>query len=309
MLPFRNALIALALFVVPALRAQQPVPPIPPDTVTRQIVHTRDGSTVFGHVIAEDSTSIRIETTGGVLSISRADILSLTNVKAGDMHDGEYWFPDPNRTRLFFGPTGRMLDKGEGYYMNTYLLLQNFVGGLTDHVTIGGGFSLIPGVDPTEWLYYLTPKVSLYRQPSFNVAVGAFAGVLPKVRGGDFGVLYGVVTKGGPDASVTAGTGFGYAGSNIASRPVFMLGGEARVSRRVALLTENYLYVENNRITECTINSCSDVAHYNTSGVVSYGLRFLGEKLSVDFAFFNVASHDTDWIFPGIPYISFGAKF
>ncbi|MGH7635934.1 MAG: hypothetical protein ACRENC_19580, partial [Gemmatimonadaceae bacterium] len=242
-------------------------------------------------------------------SVPRANLLSVTTIRAGDMHGGEYWFPDPNRTRLFFAPTARMLDEGEGYYMNTYLLLQNFVGGLTDRVTVGGGFSLIPGVNPTNWLYYVTPKISVYDSDELHAAAGVLAGVVPHVSGGGFGLLYGVVTTGGRDRSISAGTGVGYAGSSISTRPVFMLGGETRVSRRVALLSENYLYVQGDKSSQCGVSSCRTVTNNDASGVISYGVRFLGEKLSVDFALFQVASHDTDWIFPGIPYVSFGVKF
>jgi hypothetical protein len=302
---FRLTLLCLLFCAPPALRGQQQ----PPDTTTRQIVRTRDGSTLFGRVIAEDSASIRIETTGGVLTIARADVVSITTVRAGDMHDGQYWFPDPNRTRLFFAPTGRMLDAGEGYYMNTYLLFQSVAGGFSSRVTLGGGFSLLPGVNPSDWLYYFTPKVGVYQSSSVNVAVGAFAGFLPETSPSGFGILYGVATEGGPNGSITEGVGFGYAGSRLAQRPVGMLGGQQRVSRRIALISENYLYVEKASNTSCVLNVCTDVSDNRPHALVSYGLRFLGDKLSVDFAFFNVAGQGADWIFPGVPYLSFGVKF
>ena len=41
--------------------------------------------------------------------------------------------------------------------------------------------------------------------------------------------------------------------------------------------------------------------------LISYGLRFFGEKTSVDFAFFNIL--DDDAIFPGIPYLGFVWNF
>ncbi len=305
----RRLSLLLALVIAPSLAAQRSQTAPPADTALRQIIHTRDGSTLFGRVVAQDSVSIRFETSGGTLTLSRSAVLTVETVRVSDMHGGEYWFPDPNRTRLFFGPTGRMLDRGEGYYQNTYLILQNFVGGLNDYVTMGGGFSLVPGVNPTDWLYYITPKVGIYRSEDLNVAIGGLAGFVPNADINGFGVAYGVVTKGGPNGSVTAGVGFGYAGSTIASKPVFLLGGEQRVSRRIALLTENYLYLGNSVSSECNINSCSDANHYRLDGAVSYGLRFLGEKLSVDLAFFNIINPGTDKIFPGIPYISFGAKF
>jgi hypothetical protein len=301
----RLMLIGLLMCAGTVLGAQQPQPP-KPDSATRQLVRIRDGSTVFGRVVSEDSASIRIETTGGVLTLARGDVLSITNVRSSDMHSGEYWFPDPHRTRLLFAPTGRMLDQGEGYYMNTYLLFQSFAGGLTNAFTVGGGFSLLPGVDPTQWLYYVTPKVGVYRSSDFNVAVGAFAGLLPETSPSGFGVLYGVGTYGGPDGSVSAGAGFGYAGSSISDQPVFMIGGEQRVSRRVALISENYLFRSrsNRNDVGCVPGPCP----YQVHGVVSYGLRFLGEKMSVDFAFLN-APGEADWIFPGVPYLSFGVKF
>lgn len=301
-LPF---LLAFLLFV-PSLAAQQTAPP---DTVTRQIIHTRDGSTLVGRIVAQDSTSIRFETSGGVLVLARTAVLNVETVKASAIHDGEYWFPDPNRTRLFLGPTGRTLDQGEGYYQNTYLVLQNFAGGINDYVTMGGGFSLIPGVNPSQWLYYVTPKVGVYRSENLNAAVGAIAGYLDESDVHGIGLAYGAVTKGGPDGSVTAGVGFGYAGSKIESNPVILLGGNQRITRRFTLLTENYFYIKSGTTSSCTINNCSDNTSYQLYGAFSYGLRFMGEKLSVDFAFFNPLGPDTDKIVPGIPYISFGMKF
>jgi hypothetical protein len=88
-----------------------------------------------------------------------------------------------------------------------------------------------------------------------------------------------------------------------------MLGGEQRVSRRFALLSENYLYVAKHTIGVCDSSSCTQSSSNQATGLASYGLRFLGEKLSVDFAFFNGFGQGADWIFPGIPYLSFGVKF
>jgi hypothetical protein len=203
-----------------------------------------------------------------------------------------------------------MLEQGEGYYMNTYLLLQNFVGAPTNNVTIGGGFALLPGVDPGQWVYYLTPKVGLHQSENFNVAAGAFVGYDPAESGaGSFGLLYSVGTWGGPDASVTGGLGWGYAGRSLASRPFAMLGGERRVSRRVGLITENYAFTTRSTAPSCGASGCTLVSRNETSTVASYGLRFLGEKISVDLAFWNASGDGMSWIFPGVPYVSFGVKF
>ncbi len=262
------------------------------DTVVTHMLRLRDGSTLIGTLVSRDSVSLRFETNGGVLTIPVANVTEIRQIAAAEVHGDQYWFPDPNRTRLFFAPTGRMLEKGEGYYSNTYLFLQNFVGGLSDKVTFGGGFSVIPSNDfLNNNVYYLTPKVSLFSSPKTNAAVGALVGFVPTDNGHSFGILYGVATQGNADGSVTAGLGYGYVDGSLSQHPIVMLGGESRVSRRVALVTENYGYWGNGG---------------SGGAVFSYGLRFMGEKLSTDFAFWNSSSN---WLFPGIPYISFAVKF
>ena len=278
----------------------------PADTAITHMLRLRDGSTLMGRLLSRDSVSVTFATNGGVLTIPLTRVAEIKAVTAGDMHDDEYWFPDPNRTRMFFAPTGRMLERGEGYYSNTYLLLQNFVGGVSDHFTFGGGFSLVPGTDfLTNNAYYLTPKFGVFNSPTTNVAVGALVGFAPFDNGHSFGILYGVATRGGPDANLTGGLGYGFADGHVTSRPILMFGGQTRVSRRTALLTENYVYWSTE--DQCTgTTTCQIVSRTKASGVLSYGVRFMGEKLSADLAFWNSS---TEFVFPGIPYIAFAVKF
>ena len=102
--------------------------------------------------------------------------------------------------------------------------------------------------------------------------------------------MYAVGTAGSPDASISFGTGLAYAGGQFADRPVAMLGGETRLSRRVSFVTENYL-----------------IPNDDVNSVISYGLRFFGEKLSADLAFWNAPGNEM--VFPGIPYVAFSVKF
>jgi hypothetical protein len=98
-----------------------------------------------------------------------------------------------------------------------------------------------------------------------------------------------VATAGSPDASITLGTGFGWGGGTFSGSPAIMLGGENRFSRRAAFVTENYL-----------LPSVGDA-------LLSYGLRFFGEALSADLAFWYVPGEDIP--FPGIPFVAFSVKF
>jgi hypothetical protein len=255
------------------------------------VLRTVQGSTLFGRLVEDRPDSIRFATSGGVLVLSRTDVVGLERVDSRDLHDGEYWFPNPSSTRLFFAPTARTLQQGEGYYSNTYLLLNSGYVGLNDRVTIGGTVTLIPS--STSQIGYITPKVSVYENDDVSVAAGVLAGY--NGFGDDdgsrqFGLLYSVATYGGRDNNVTAGIGWGYIGSSLARNPAMLFGGATRVSRRMALLTENYVVTTRSR----------------TEGLLSYGMRFFGEKLSVDLALVNSAR---DPVFPGIPFVSFSVKF
>lgn len=261
------------------------------------VLRTRDGSTLVGRVVAETSDSIRFESLGVVFALPRAQIRSLDTVGVREQATrSKYAFRDPNRTRLFFAPTGRTLDKGEGYFSDTYILLAGVAGGVTNNFTMGGGMSLIPSTNPINNIFYLTPKIGLVDQPNFALATGAlvgfagFEGIEDKDR--SFGILYGVGTFGSEDHHLDLGAGWGYAGGSFSGNPAVMVGGSTRVSRRVALLTENYF-----------------VPSVSNNAAISYGMRFLGNDISVDLAFLNAVGPDTQFLFPGIPYVAFAVKF
>jgi hypothetical protein len=68
-----------------------------------------------------------------------------------------------------------------------------------------------------------------------------------------------------------------------------MLGAETRLGRRVSFVTENYL-IPNDDVT----------------AVISYGLRFFGDKLRGPRVLERAGP---EMVFPGIPYVAFSVKF
>ena len=254
------------------------------DSTKIQVITMRDGSSLVGRIAAVGADSVDFQMRLGRVPIAIGDIRDISETDAGRMHGGQYWFPNPNATRLFFAPTGQMLKKGEGYFADYELFFPGFAYGVTDNISIGGGVSIFPaGLD--EQVYYVTPKVGVSVGEKLHLATGLlFAGT----QGGTGGVYYGVGTLGDGDGSATLGLGYGFAGGEIESRPVAMLGGEKRVSRRIALVTENYLL---------------PISDDNL--VYSFGIRFMGEKLTTDLALFNVIGSGVI----GIPYVDFVFKF
>jgi hypothetical protein len=264
------------------------------DSTQVQVVRLRDGSSIVGRVTEVGPDSVRFVGKAGTLSLARADIVEIRLVESTSLRHGEVWPANPNATRLLFAPTGRMLAKGEGYFNDTYLFLLSVQGGVSSRFTLGGGMSVLPLDDFTDNALFITPKIGVVASPKFNLAIGGLAGFVggfvDEGVNSSFGIVYAVGTAGSTDASISFGTGLAYAGGNFADSPVAMLGGEKRLARRLSFITENYV-----------------IPNDDVSSLISYGLRFFGEKLSADLAFWITPGNDIP--FPGIPYVAFSVKF
>lgn len=231
-------------------------------------VRLADGSIFFGRIVAETATHLTLETAGGSrIELARSEIRSIRRT-AGRFVDGEYVAADPNRSRLFFAPTGRPLARGQGYLAN-YMLFFPFVAyGVTDRISIAGGTPILPGI--IGEIFYLAPRATLLRRERVDLAAGALAFFATReLDEGSAGLLYGVGTFGDPDRAVTAGAGWGFAltsdESTLSNDPVLMVGGEYRLGQHTKLITENWF-----------------VADSDGGGVFTAGVRLFGERLSGD---------------------------
>jgi len=255
-----------------------------PDSTHLQIVTLTDGSTIFGRIVSVSADTVSFQTGAGTMQLSVKAIRDVRQISAEDVREGDYWFPNPNSTRLFFAPTGQQLKQGEGYFSDYELFFPGVAIGVTDNISIGGGISLFPA-SASDQVYYVTPKIGFSPSDKVHLATGVlFAGT----NGGTGGIYYGVGTFGDGNGSVTVGGGYGFAGGKIQSKPVGMLGAEYRISRRLGIVTENYLL---------------PVADNNV--LYSFGFRFMGEKLTTDLALANVSGSQII----GIPYVDFVFRF
>ena len=257
-----------------------------PDSSQMQLIETTDGSSNVGRIVRIGDGEIEFETDLGIIRIPTSKIRYIETLPAASVHDGEVWFKNPNETRLFFAPKARTLEKGTGYFSVYYLFFPGFSLGISDRFTLGGGFSIFPNVAINEQLFFIAPKIGLIQDRTFQLSTGA---LLVRVPDGDAvtGILYGVVTVGEPDASLTAGLGYGFVDRDLADRPMVMVGGEHRLSRHTALVTENWI-----------IPGSKDP-------VVSFGLRFFGRRLSVDLALVTTLEEDPAFL----PYVDFVFRF
>jgi len=255
-----------------------------PDSAQRQILTLADGSKIFGRVESVSADSVTFQSQAGRLQLAIAQIKDVKTLGPSGSSDREDWFPNPNATRLFFAPTGKMLKQGEGYFSDYELFFPGIAYGVTDNLTIGGGMSLFPAAIEDQ-VYYFTPKIGISVTDKVHVAAGA---LVVGTREGTGGIYYGVGTFGDGNGSVTVGAGYGFAGGKIQAKPVGMVGGELRVANRVGIVTENYLLpVSDNNL------------------LYSFGLRFIGESITTDLALVNVSGSTII----GIPYVDFVIRF
>lgn len=272
---------------------------IPEEGIT-QIIKVSDGTTLMGKITRIGETDITFQTSMGELTVAITSITEIREVKSSSVKGGGYWFPNPNRTRLYIAPTGRMLESREGYFAVADLFFPSFAFGLTDFFTIGGGMTLFPGVDLDRQILYISPKIGVSAGEKYSLALSGTWFSIPDYTDDLFddddeseniniGMIFGVGTYGNSDNNITLGLGYGFGEGETTDEPVFIFGGEYRVSRRLSLVTENW--------------KIPDI----DQPLGSYGLRFLGEKLSVDLAFYTPLGED--FIFPGFPFVGFVYNF
>lgn len=272
--------LAVVLNALPErLSAQTPEKAEP--TVTHEL-RLRDGSRVYGRVTAESESELAFETaSGATLTAQRSQIVSLRKVN-GEMRNGEFQPADPNNTRLFFGPTGRSLPKGQTY-LGVYEFMLPFVQvGVTDWFSIGGGTPLIFGFgdDGFDRPLWITPKLQVFNGRKAQVSVGVFQGF----GGGESaGIAYGVATAGGQRGSLTGGVGVAYNGDGDRT-VVVMVGGDRPMRRNLKFVTENYVWASGN-------------------GIVSAGIRFFGDRLSADLALATPIGGETGFVFPVFNFV------
>ena len=251
-----------------------------------------DGAKLVGRIVALSADSVQVRGAAAVTMVARSAVREVRAYPVSAMHNGDLWFENPHATRLLFSPTAIALRKGDSYFADFWLFVFSAATGVTDRFTLGVGMTLVPGIRFDQNLFYALPKYTVLERSRFHLAVGALAATVPWENDThkSLGLLYGVSTWGSRESNVTLGTGFGYVGNRLADRPVVTLGGQVRVTKRVALISENWF-------------AWSGGEH---GGFLTYGVRLLGEKMAVDLAFGSSTSFGDA---SNVPLLGFATKF
>lgn len=264
-----------------------------------------DGSIITGKIInkTDDFTIVNTKELG-VITLPEAKIKQVRELEEATITEtGKIWFKNPNCTRYLFAPSAMSLKKGEGYYQNIYGLGNAVNFGLNDHITIGGGL-----VGPLG--AYLNAKVGFELGKFVHVGGGAILG------NGFFrfnnhnigaGLGFAVVTIGNYDHNITIGSGYGFintGGTELMEKPLYVANGMARLGKKYALVTENWVVNVKGDPFDRGITADS---HYET--FFSYAFRYMGQKSTLDAGFVNTPGLIKKGWYIGIPYIGFVIRF
>ncbi len=272
-------------------------------------VELKQGPPVEGVLKYQNDKSISVEIPStGLLTIPWESIQAVVHLDKKEIpgQDGRWANPHPNR--YFFGPSAIPLKKGDKNYQNAYFLLNSIQIGLNDHLSVGGGV-LVP------FALFLTPKIGYKVAPKLHMGGGVlFATSLIRDLNFGVGALYGSMTYGTNEHNVTVNLGLGAVKENtglgssdytwkFANKPMLTLSGMTRISNRVMLMTENWIFNVTTVIyDDGTGGFVNRVSNYE--GIFSGGVRILGRKSAFDAGFLTPTGAQA-----AIPYLAYNIRF
>ncbi len=215
-------------------------------------ITTNDGNIFIGKLLKETNKIIRIKTkSAGNITIKKNNIRSIDfNYTQGSSIKNEIKTTNKYKdypSRYFLGTSGYNLKKGEGYYANTWVFINELNYGITDYFSAGVGvvpLFLFAGTPSPVWLKTKFSYPVL--KDKLNVSGGIMAGAVIGLDI-DFTVptfFYAAATVGNRNNNITLSFNYGYVEGEF-SPGLYTLSGKYKVSRRTFLMTDNYFILDN----------------------------------------------------------------
>lgn len=227
-----------------------------------------NGTVLIGTVTDFSNGRVTINTSAGELTVALKDI---RKIKGGPEKKSETnldWYQSPKRGSYIFAPSAIPMDPNEFNYQNSMVFINSLNYGVTHSLVLGGGFELISTL-LGEPIYYLLPRFTFPVSENWHAGVGIFLLSIPqKPIAINLAQIYGMATYGNSDRNFTIGIGYGFSNKTFSYIPTVNLSIIYRLSRKIALISENWYAQEDNYI-------------------LSYGVRLILRRISFDFTFVN----------------------
>lgn len=251
------------------------------ETGVGQLVELRtdDGNTYVGEIKRMTESEIVLMTQSlGEITLERSSITKVI-YKNGDQELDKNAYPVDyhNSTHYLVNPSAFSLKKGQSYYENIGVFFNSYSVGITDNFSISGGLELIsPLFDKRAPSLYFSPKFSLpFGEKAGGVSVGST--LLVAFDGGDpitIGVVQASLTLGSRNNNFTVGSGIGYSFDNGITDEVlpFYLSGMWRLSKKISLITDNFIIVYDGFNDAFGLLSAAVRIHFSNGAAFNAGL-------------------------------------
>ncbi len=282
--------LALTLLLINVVKAQEITGSITEGEITTQSVTLKSGEVFKGRVAKLDSLELSLLYQGDTISFLRSDIERI------DL--GNSAFKNTNSLRrngyiekldehvLLLNPTAIPLEKGTKVYTNVLFSINSIQFGVTKNISMGASVVL-------PFIFGGNVRAGFKVAPNLHLGVGSTAYVVPFIIG-DLGELiwgnysYGMATYGNQHALVNVGGGIFLGTVGLGPLPAVSFGGQYRISRKIAMMTDNMVVFSTNTDNPFQVHSLlPSVAMRYQSGVI---------RFDAGFAYF-------------IPYLALGVKF
>lgn len=253
----------------------------------------------FGEVIYKNNQEIMLRTENmGQMAIPLISVKSAKIIKSEWIHQGTYWGPNPNASRLLFSATAIPLKRGESYYEMTDILIHQYRYGVTDNFSILGG-SILP------FSAFVSARYAQKIKPKLYMGGGAIVNFsfYRNLNDLDLAFVNGLATYGNESSNITVGVGMTFFRSSVIGRassgiaitnsglPITMLGAQVRLAKRITLVTENYFF---SRLA----NSVNNIRQRES--VLSGAMRIQGERKSFEFGLLLNLTLNDNFVIPHI---------
>ena len=266
----------------------------------RVIVTMNNGAVYEGTVSNETDTELSLNTENANISLQKSELKKVELVN----YEGDFLFRNSHGTRYFYSPTAIPLKKGEGYYQNMMLLANTANVGITDNISVGGGFEFISLIAGSP-IFTVNTKFGIKVSDKLHLGAGVRT---IGVQGEFFTTPYAVATLGTAETNVSIASGANInfiEGTNFSLGPT-VISASHRVSNRISLMTENWIWGIDNKFA-------GEVFDTKAIHLGMHGARIHTRKSTFDFGVMTTnllkdSPLGVNYIVP-IPYVGYSYAF
>ncbi len=251
-------------------------------------VQTTDGNIYRGYLIEKNFNTIQLQTKSiGIITIQFEDVVKIEKLNGDEpaVQPPQTYYQDPSDFReaskkspngapqtYFVSPSSFGLKKGEAYYQNIYVFLNQVNVGITDRFSLGLGGVLIPAVD-TGIPIWVMPKIKIpLIEDKLIWGVGSLHGALLETDPYGFGAVFTDFSFGSKHNHVSVGFGGAYEYGVWSDQPFFSFNGMLRVSPSISITSENYVSEFNSFL------SLHAYQYLSSEVVLQWGLMLVGDN-------------------------------